>query len=171
MSFVLGVAICFVAALSPGCGEREGDRIADRTFTKVVQCEGRPVLRIDCEYVGKRPGDPDSYRTNHDYRKVDTDFCRITMENLTDDDIGIDGVTYRLEDGPVHGAQSASADSIKRTWGTNIIPARSKVSRANNMVWSKPAQNTLIKTYSFRIPTTGDGQKTFTAEVPLVYNR
>jgi hypothetical protein len=159
------LVFCFV--LTSGCG----DSLSARNFAKVVEHRGQPAIKIECEYVGKSPGAPDAFMSKHDYRKIDTDFYRVSFENLTDDDIVIDRILYRLEKGPVKGQQSTAADSIRQTWGTNVIQAKSKISRANNMVWAKAKRNTLIKTYFFRIANGDDEPKTLKAEVPLVYIR
>ncbi len=164
-SAILCLAGGFYALSAAGCSS------PNRDYSKVVECSGQPAIRIECEYVGKTPGDPSSFQSSHDYGKINTDFYRITMENLTDGDIAIERVTYRFEKGEVRGAKSASADSIKETWGTNVVPARSSISRANNMVWAKGRRNTFFKTYSFRTVTDGKSEKTFSAEVPLVYIR
>ncbi len=140
------VAVLCVALLAhaPGCGGAKHD------YTTIVDCDGQPALKISCQYTGKSPGDPATYQSDHDYRRINTDFYRITMENLTDADIVIERVTYRMQNGPTRGPQSAPSESIQRTWGTNRIPAGSKISRANNFVWSKSRRNTLLKTYWFR---------------------
>lgn len=161
---------CFIGLIGivlSGCGSSS----ASRDYTKVVRVEGRNVLKITCEYVGKRPGEPSSYVNNHDFRRIDTDFYRLTFENLTDSDVFIEGVAYRMETGSTKGLQFASADSIRNTWGTNIVPQKSSISRANNMVWSKSRRNALIKTYSFRIPTRDGSHEIVESEISLVYKR
>lgn len=150
--------------LVPGCGGSNS-----RNFQKVIQVDGKPTLRVTCHYVGKSPGDPDSYKSSHNYRSTDTDFYRLTWENLTDHDMVIERVVYRLEKGEIRGQRFADTASIKRTWGTNRIPAYGKLSRANNMVYSKASSNTFFKTYHFRLLS--KEEPTFHVEVPLVYDR
>ncbi len=149
-----------------GCGTSS----STRNYTKVVEVEGRTILKITCEYVGKRPGDPSTYVGSHDYQITDTDFYRLTMVNLTDDDVVIERVAYRMKTGPTKGLRFASAESIQKTWGTNVVPANSSISRANNLVWSKSQRNTLLKTYTFRIEGS-DSSHEFVSEVALVYKR
>jgi hypothetical protein len=150
-----------------GCG----DSLSERNYRKAIDFQGQPTIKIECVYVGKQPGAPDAFQSGHDFKKIDTDFYRVTFENLIDDDIVIERAEYRLQKGPVKGPQSASADSIQRTWGTNVIQAKSKITRANNMVWAKTPRNTLIKTYHLRIADGDHKNETFTTEVPLVYIR
>lgn len=161
------VVVLFVVGVTSaiGCSPTE------RNHIETVSLGGKPVLKITCHYVGKKPGDPKTYQNSHDYRRIDTDFYRITMDNLTDVDIVLMRVDYRMQKGSILGSQTASAESIKRTWGTNIIPARSSISRANNLVWSKSSKNALLKTYYFEFETANGNTQTFSAEVPLVYNR
>jgi hypothetical protein len=162
--FRLCLVVCWLTFAASGCS----DSPVRRNSTQEVNVDGQPALRIECEYVGKQPGDPSSYVSKHDFRKRDTDFYRITIENLTDKDVAIERVEYRLARGPMRGRDSASADSIRRTWGTNIVPANSQISRANNMVWSGSSRNTLFKTYFFNIEGSHD---LIPAEIPLVYQR
>jgi hypothetical protein len=161
------LVVLFVVGVSStiGCSPTE------RNHIETVSLGGKPVLTITCQYVGKTPGDPTTYQNSHDYRSIDTDFYRITMDNLTDVDIVIKRVDYRMRKGPTLGSQTASAESIKRTWGTNIVAAKSSISRANNLVWSKSGRNALLKTYHFEFETASGNTQTFSAEVPLVYNR
>lgn len=153
--------------VTTGCGKSTS---VQRNYTKTVSLDGTPVLEVECEYVGKQPGDKNTYQNSHDYRRIDTDFYRLTFRNLTDNSMTVDGVTYRMETGETHGLQSASADSIRRTWGTNTIPPQSSISRANNMVWAKGRRNKMLKTYSFQLQTER-GAERLEAEVPLVYER
>ncbi|HIE97275.1 MAG TPA: hypothetical protein EYQ63_09735 [Fuerstia sp.] len=156
--------VCSLTCHALGCSNSS----VERNYTKIVEVDGRAAMRIQCEYVGKQPGDPSTYVAEHDFEKIDTDFYRITIENLTDKDFVIERVQYRLETGPVRGHKSASADSIKRTWGTNIVPAKSRISRANNMVWSTSSRNSLLKTYYFQVP---GSRESIQAEIHLVYQR
>lgn len=158
------LVVCSLTLAALGCSNSP----VERNYTKVVKVDGQTALRIECQYVGKQPGDPSSYVSEHEFQKIDTDFYRITIENLTDKDVVIERVEYRLETGPVRGRKSASADSIKQTWGTNIVPAKSRISRANNMVWSRSSRNSLIKTYYFQVP---GSRKSIQAEIRLVYQR
>lgn len=172
-SSVTASAMCFVLCLfsAAPCGCGRSTSLSDRNFTRTIKFQGEPTIKIDCEYVGKRPGDPSNFVSNHDYRKIDTDFYRLTMENLTDQDIVIERVEFRMEKGPMRGPKSVGPESIRKTWGTNTIPAASSISRANNMAWSTKRENRFLKTYHFRFASDEQIDNTFTAEVPLVYNR
>lgn len=155
---------CLLSFVAVGCS----DTPIERNYTKLVEVDGQTALKIECEYVGKKPGDPGRYVSDHDYQSIDTDFYRITIENVTDMDFVMERVEYRLVSGPMKGRQSASAGSIKRTWGTNVVPANSQISRANNMVWSKSKRDSLFKTYYFNV----EGQhELIPAEIRLVYQR
>ena len=159
-------ALCILALMVVvGCSP------AERNHTVLVEHNGTPALRITCQYVGKQPCDPNSYQNSHDYKQIDTDFYKITMENLTTVDIRLKRVDYRMKKGPTRGRQSASSESIKRTWGTDVIPAGSHISRANNLVWAESSSNTMLKTYFFVFETDDGSGQTLSAEVPLVYDR
>jgi hypothetical protein len=154
-----------------GYSEQVARGTRSRNLTLVAEYEQRPVLRITCEYVGKAPGDPGRYRNSHDYRAIDTDFYRIDLHNLTNEEIMVEGVSYRLEYGRFHGQPYATAESIESTWGSNRIQALSSLSRANNFVYARKTPNTLFKLYQFRFADSSDGKRSFSAEVPLVYLR
>jgi len=158
---------CLMMTVPLGCGASS----STRNYTKIVEVEGRTVLEITCEYVGKQPGAPSSYISSHDYQSTDTDFYRLTIVNLTDTDVVIERVAYRMKTGPTKGLQFASAESIQKTWGTNIVPANSSISRANNLVWSKSKRNTLLKTYTFRIGGSDSSHELVDSEIALVYKR
>ena len=153
--------------LTFGCDHRVA---VERDYSETISFQGKPVLEVICEYVGKEPGDPTSYQQDHDYRRTDTDFYKLTFRNLTNNDITLEGVSYRMKIGRFRGNQSASADSIRRSWGTNVIPAQGSLHRSNNMVWAKSRKNTLFKTYHFGI-TFEQSRGRFKAEVPFVYRR
>jgi len=164
-----------LAPVSYGSDQGYSEQVAQGTRSRnlmlVAEYEQRPVLRITCEYVGKAPGDPGSYRNSHDYRAIDTDFYRIELHNLTSEEIIVEGVSYRLEYGRFRGQPYATAASIESTWGSNRIQALSSLSRANNFVYSRMTPNTLFKSYQFRFADSSDGKRSFSAEVPLVYLR
>ena len=169
---ILAVATCCILAAA-GCDALDGNSIGlgGRNFDTTFDCEGRPVLRVTCEYIGKAPGDPASYPSTHDYNKNDTDFYKVTMENLTDDEIVVEGVTFRMEKGKLHGKTGAGSDWIETMWGTNVIGPKKTISCSNQMAWSKGRRNTFIKTYRFRVRGEGNEEREFAAEVPLAYRR
>ncbi|MCI5164966.1 MAG: hypothetical protein D3903_02485 [Candidatus Electrothrix sp. GM3_4] len=83
------------------------------------------------------------------------------------------GVSYRMEKGRLHGKAHYGPDSIRRTWGSNIIPSGALITRRNNMVWSKEPRNTLIKIYTLRVKHLKSGKRDgiFETQVPLRYIR
>lgn len=166
--------IALVLGAVSGCDapSRHGQAaLSERNFSRVVDLDGQPTLRVSCDYVGKTPGDPAGYISGHDYRRVDTDFYRLTLENLSANPLIMERVDYRLETGPIRGEQAADATSLRRTWGTNVIAPGARISRGNNMVWSKASRDRLWKTYQFRSDDGGKSDRTFAVAVPLVYRR
>jgi len=159
--------ICLLILLAIGCNELA----VARNFEQTVQVAGQSVMRIQCDYVGKQPLDPKSYKSKHDYRRMDTDFYKVTFENLTDNEIVVEGVDYAMARGPVLGRKSWSADSIKINWGTNVIQAKGSIKRDDHLVWSKGPNNALVKTYSFRTTDNDGKQVKFKAAVRLAYRR
>jgi len=160
-----------------GCGPDSGysGRVAagelDRNLTLFADLDGRSVVKIECTYLGKRPGDPERYSQSHDYQAIDTDFYRLEFFNLTADTVVVEHVDYRLEYGVMDGPDFATADSIVATWGTNRIPPLASIARNNNFVYSRRLRNTLFKRYRFRFQSDIEGDHRFFVEVPLVYLR
>jgi hypothetical protein len=144
-----------------------------RNYEKILSGGGQKLLKISCRYIGKKPGDPTGYSSSHNYTEVDTSFYEVIFENLTDSELSIEGVTYRMDRGTLHGSSYYDADSIRRAWGTNIIPAGQSITRRNNMVWAYEPRNALIKVYTLRIRHSEDGKqdRIFSAQVPLRYFR
>lgn len=162
------LAVAFTALVTTGC---DSVGLGGRNFDTTFECDGHGVLHVTCEYLGKTPGDPDTYASTHDYHKNDTDFYKVTMENLTDDEIVVEGVTFRMEKGKLYGKTGAGTDWIETMWGTNVIGPKETISCSNQMAWSKGSRNTFIKTYQFRIRGAGGDEREFTGEVPLAYRR
>ena len=153
-----------------GCSNGDSGSLP-RSSARTATVEGQTVLDINCKYLGKAPGDPDSYSSSHNYRDIDTDFYRVSFTNRTGKDIHIAGVAYRMEKGPVRGQTTVSSDSINRTWGTTVIPPGKTISHPNSFVWAKATSNRMIKTYTFRTAD-GDGNPlTFREDVSLRYAR
>ncbi|AUB81911.1 hypothetical protein THSYN_13720 [Candidatus Thiodictyon syntrophicum] len=168
------LVLALVLGPASACDAQSGPSqaaLSERNFSRVVDLDGQPTLRVSCEYVGKTPGDPADYISGHDYRRVDTDFYRLTLENLSANPLIIERVDYRLETGSITGEQAADATSLRRTWGTNVIAPGARISRGNNMVWSKASRNRLWKTYQFRIDDEDKSNRTFAVAVSLVYRR
>ena len=157
-----------VVGMIGGCG---GPSEIQRDFTRTVTVQGRDLLKIDCQYLGKSPGEPDKYQSSHDYRTIDTDFYQMAFTNLTDQEIHIAGIAYRMAEGPLRSLSHATKDSIKQNWGTTIIPAQGTISHPNGFVWAKGRQNRMIKTYSFRTQDAEGKPLTFQEEVSLWYAR
>ena len=68
--------ICF--ALSPPISYGE-----ERSYTKIVTDDrGKPILKITCTYIGKKPIGP--FNFSWDWRRRNTDFYNVIRENLTD---------------------------------------------------------------------------------------
>ena len=152
-----------------GCSNAGSGGSLPRSSSRTATVEGQTVLDINCKYLGKAPGDLDSYSSSHDYRTIDTDFYRVSFTNRTDKDIHIAGVTYRMEKGPVRGQSTVSNASIKEAWGTTVIHPGKTISHSNSFVWAKTTSNTMIKTYTFRTAD-GDGKSlTFQEDVSLRY--
>ncbi len=149
------------------------DRRNESNYEKVISVGNQPLLRIACRYIGKKPGDPSSYSSSHNYAEIDTAFYEVTFKNLTNSELSVDGVSYRMEKGRLHGKSHYGADSIRRAWGSNIIPAGASITRRNNMVWSREPRNTLIKIYTLRVKHLKSGKRDgiFEAQVPLRYIR
>lgn len=160
-----------VVALLVTAGSCSTNPSQDREYTQVVTHQGNPMLEVQCSYIGKQPADPANFENDHDYHRTNTDFYELTMENLTDREIAIVGVKYRLKKGPFRGNSSASAESIKKQWGTNVIAPRGSLSRGNNMVFAKAASNILFKNYSFRTTDETGQTVSFQTELPFVYFR
>ena len=164
-SFSLIVALLFTG------GSCSTDPGREREYTRVVTHQGHPMLEVECTYLGKQPPDPANFKSDHDYQRTNTDFYALTMKNLTDREIVIVGVKYRLQKGPFRGKASASTESIKKQWGTNVIGPQGSLSRRNNMVFAKAASNTLFKNYSFRTTDETGQTVSFQTELPFVYIR
>lgn len=162
-------SLFLVLSFITGCAEQRAP--VTRNFTRTVKVEGQDVLKIDCQYVGKSPGEPKTYQSQHDYRSIDTDFYRLSFTNLTDQEIQLSGISYHMAKGPTKGRSQATQESIKRTWGTTTIRPHETISHPNGFVWAKGQQNRLIKTYSFRTKDSKGNPKTFQEEVSLWYSR
>ena len=170
-----------IAVLLTACGEQptalevveQVDWRNERNYEKVISVGSQTLLRIACQYIGNKPGDPSSYSSSHNYAEIDTAFYEVTFQNLTSSELSINGVSYRMETGRLHGKAHYGADSIRRAWGSNIIPAGASITRRNNMVWSKEPRNTLIKIYTLRVKhfRSGKQDRIFEAQVPLRYIR
>lgn len=168
-SQVVAASVLVVAVLLIGCADSSNK--IPRNYSRTIQVEGHDVLDVRCEYLGKAPGDHDSYRSSHNFRNIDTDFYKVSFTNRTESDIHIEGVSYRMADGPVRGMSSASPDSIKRTWGTNVIRPGQTISHPNSFVWSKSRTNAMVKQYQFRGIDADGNRMTFTAKLSLAYSR
>jgi hypothetical protein len=82
------IAYLAIAGLLFGCSTTESEKTAnrshqaDRFFQRTVSdYQGRPILRITCEYTGKQP--QAGYETVVPWETIDTDFYNIKFKNLT----------------------------------------------------------------------------------------
>lgn len=135
----------------------------------MFKANGQETLFVVCEYLGKKPKEP--HQLTHNYKKINTDFYRVTVQNLSDQDVRIVGVRYRMANGPTKPIPDATSKSIKAAWGTDVIPAKETVVQENAFVWSKSRVNRLIKNYTF-VTTDGNGKEVkFSGQLDLFFRQ
>jgi len=149
---------------------------SELNYVKTVRSVDQLLLRVTCQYIGKKPGNPNSYLSSHNYTVIDTSFYKITFENLSQSDLVIESVRYHMKYGNIRGTSYYGSNAIRRSWGTNIIKSGASITRSNNMVWSSKTSNTLFKVYSLRLKNSKNLQgnqrsNSFKVEVPLRYHR
>ena len=79
----LALCVLFFACSATESGKTSAHkRYPDRSVQRTVRdYQGKPFLRITCEYIGRQPYQ--GYSTNVPWKTNDIDFYNITFENLT----------------------------------------------------------------------------------------
>ncbi len=174
-NLLLVVSVSGIALLLTACSRRQEFHTSidsvTRNFQKIIEIEGRKLLAVEVEYIGKSPGDTLKYTNNHDYKSIDTDFYRIKLENLSEFRIEMEKVGYRLEKGRLRVKSYADKKSIEKTWGKSYIDSGGHIERLNNMVWSDYSENIFYKNYEFTLIQTDEEYIEFSVEIPLRYIR
>ena len=105
------------------------------------------TLLLSCthEYIGKKP--VGKYKSKHDYKKIDTDFSKVTWKNHTNytveflsmktwPELSTTGLSVGLEKG-IKKKSSVTTLDLTKVWKINYIKPGAKWYKANHYYYSQ----------------------------------
>ncbi len=154
----LAMAILMTAALlASGCASsfRETGHIEiqpydERSYTKVLRAKnGRTILEIDVEYLGKAPQGELKQYNNPCWEQLDADFWDIHFSNLSNQKIILTEWIYlvagslsQAKDQTQRVEQKMGPEGITRLLGTYVINPGQSVMQSNSHICADPDTDT-----------------------------
>lgn len=135
-----------------------------REYTMIAKTSNdQPVMEVHIEYIGKEPYGDESI--DHNWRDVDTDFYRETIENKSNSGIDFKEIRYSMKRGKLYTQRVKTEADIQPMYGTTTLEPHTSLVRDNAWVWGK-RDNVLHRNFVF-----AQDHERFEADIPLVYIR
>lgn len=129
----------------------------------VFDLEGQAFLKADVTYLGKSL--PVGEQTHQDWKKIDTDFYRVGIENIGSHSFTLDLVEYSLDKGKLMTKKLKLPSTIKEWYSVNELFPGDRIERENAYAWSY-SNNVLHRVFSVNL--LGEIIK---VDLPLVYKK